>query len=216
TSTSFTGQVGHTYQFYSRARDNVGNLELAPPTPDAKTTIVSSANGVDLQVTTSDGASTAQPGSRLTYTLSYRNGGTVTATGVALTEVVPAGTTFFGGTSGWRATFPGSSVYIFNVGTLAPNAQHTVTFVVTVKAPPALTGVSQISDTATISDDGKHRADVNPSNNTGADVDTLNKIPDLQVAVSNGNAAAVAGQPIAYTITYSNIGDQIATGVTLT
>ncbi len=35
----FTGQGGHTYYFYSRARDNAGNIEAAHLTPDAQTLI---------------------------------------------------------------------------------------------------------------------------------------------------------------------------------
>ncbi len=36
---SFTGVNGHTYAFRSRARDNAGNLEAYPATPDASTTV---------------------------------------------------------------------------------------------------------------------------------------------------------------------------------
>jgi subtilase family serine protease/methionine-rich copper-binding protein CopC len=39
TSATYTGQPGHTYAFYSVARDNVGNVEQAPATPDAVTTV---------------------------------------------------------------------------------------------------------------------------------------------------------------------------------
>jgi len=38
-SGTFTGAVGHTYGFYSVARDNVGNVEDAPAAPDAVTTV---------------------------------------------------------------------------------------------------------------------------------------------------------------------------------
>jgi RHS repeat-associated protein len=37
TSAQFTGEAGKTYQFYSVARDNTGNEELAPATADATT-----------------------------------------------------------------------------------------------------------------------------------------------------------------------------------
>ncbi len=37
----YSGQAGHTYAFYSIARDNVGNLESAPAVPDAATTVIS-------------------------------------------------------------------------------------------------------------------------------------------------------------------------------
>jgi len=37
TSGSFIGEGGHTYSFYSRARDNVGHVEPAPGAPDTTT-----------------------------------------------------------------------------------------------------------------------------------------------------------------------------------
>jgi len=39
TSGIFTGQNGHTYRFYSIARDNVGNVEVSSTVPDAITTV---------------------------------------------------------------------------------------------------------------------------------------------------------------------------------
>ncbi|MUH00351.1 hypothetical protein F7734_52020 [Scytonema sp. UIC 10036] len=39
TEATFTGIAGHTYAFYSRARDNAGNTEDAPKSPQASTTI---------------------------------------------------------------------------------------------------------------------------------------------------------------------------------
>jgi hypothetical protein len=41
TSATYTGQVGHTYAFYSVARDNVGNVEQGPQTADATITVLS-------------------------------------------------------------------------------------------------------------------------------------------------------------------------------
>jgi len=40
TSTTFTGQVGHTYSFFSVATDNVGNLQPLPTNPQATITVV--------------------------------------------------------------------------------------------------------------------------------------------------------------------------------
>jgi subtilase family serine protease len=39
TSTQFTGEPNTTYRFYSIARDNAGNIETAPASPDATTTV---------------------------------------------------------------------------------------------------------------------------------------------------------------------------------
>lgn len=43
TSAVFAGQDGHSYRFYSITRDNVGNIESAPETPDAETTVTVTA-----------------------------------------------------------------------------------------------------------------------------------------------------------------------------
>jgi hypothetical protein len=50
TSGTFTGRVGHTYAFYSVARDNVGNQEAKSATPEAATQVPLSA-ARDLAVT---------------------------------------------------------------------------------------------------------------------------------------------------------------------
>ncbi|MCI0462250.1 MAG: hypothetical protein L0Z62_35300, partial [Gemmataceae bacterium] len=39
TESIYPGEPGHTYAFYSIARDNAGNVEEAPSTPDAQTTV---------------------------------------------------------------------------------------------------------------------------------------------------------------------------------
>jgi hypothetical protein len=39
TTTSFAGQVGHTYRFYSVATDNVGYVQAIPTAPQATTTV---------------------------------------------------------------------------------------------------------------------------------------------------------------------------------
>jgi len=52
TEALFTGEVGHLYAFYSRARDNVGNIEDAPALADgAKCLVNATGAGVDTLVT---------------------------------------------------------------------------------------------------------------------------------------------------------------------
>jgi hypothetical protein len=41
TSAPYLGELGHTYSFHSAARDNVGNVEAAPESADATTTVMS-------------------------------------------------------------------------------------------------------------------------------------------------------------------------------
>lgn len=61
-SSSFAGQPGHTYGFYSIARDYVGNVEDAPASADATTRVQTCADNVSAQVSVTRG------GFRLNYT----------------------------------------------------------------------------------------------------------------------------------------------------
>jgi hypothetical protein len=49
TEATFTGECGHTYEFYSIATDNVGNAEDAPFEADATTTVISEGTTLNLK-----------------------------------------------------------------------------------------------------------------------------------------------------------------------
>lgn len=54
TTAEFAGQAGHSYRFYTRARDAVGNVEAAPGTPDATTVIELQAHTPSLTSSATD------------------------------------------------------------------------------------------------------------------------------------------------------------------
>jgi uncharacterized repeat protein (TIGR01451 family) len=173
----------------------------------------------DLTIAKSDGGATATPGGTVAYTLTFANAGNQGATGVAISDTVPANTTFNPGasTAGWVCVpddNPGS-LCTFAVGAVAGGgAGGAVTFAVTVVSPvPA--GVDEISNTATIADDGANGADPTPANNSSTDTTPVDAAPDLTIAKDDGGATATPGATIAYTLTYANDGDQDATGVVL-
>ncbi len=172
----------------------------------------------DLTLTKSDGGASVAPGGTVTYTLSYANVGGKPATGVVLSETVPANTLFNPGpsTAGWVCTPNGGagSACTLSLGTVAAGTNGTAAFAVTALALPA--GVSQISNTASIADDGTHGADPTPGNNTASDTTPVTGAPDLSLAKSDGGATVAPGGTVAYTLTYSNSGNRGASGVTLT
>ena len=51
--------------------------------------------------------------------------------------------------------------------------------------------MTQISNTATIADNGANGADSNPANNTATDTTPLTGAPDLSLLVSDGGASGV-------------------------
>ena len=171
-------------------------------------------SGIDLSLTKDDSQATTTAGAVLTYVLTYHNTGNQSATGVTITEVVPAGTNYTG--IGWVCASGGGpgKTCTRAIGTVAANATSSVNFVVTVIDPVA-SALTQVSNTAVIADDGTKNADPTPANNTATDVDTIAQA-DLSLTKTIDDPAPDAGQVVAFTLTVSNVGPSAATNVRVT
>ena len=170
----------------------------------------------DLTLAKSDGGVSTTPGGVVTYTLDYANAGNQGAVGVVLTETVPANTTFTG--TGWTCVPDNNagSTCTRSVGALAGGGVNgSAAFAVTVVSPLP-SGVAQIGNTASIADDGANGPDPTPVNNTASDTTPVSAAPDLTIGKSDGGVSTTPGATVAYTLTFSNVGNQSAAGVTLT
>jgi uncharacterized repeat protein (TIGR01451 family) len=134
-----------------------------------------SANGVvaqkyvDLSVSKSESADPIFAGENETYTIVVKNFNTyVNATGVALTDTLPASMTFVSATTsqGSLVTPPVGSTgtVTANLGTLAPGATATVT--ITAKSTAAGTVTNSATATST-------ESEFNPADNTGSSTITV-------------------------------------------
>jgi len=173
----------------------------------------------DLSLAKSDSGASVAPDGTVAYTLSYSNVGNQGATGVVLTETVPANSAFNPGssTAGWSCTPSNNagSTCTLAIGALAGGGGGSATFAVTVVNPVAA-GVSQIANTAAVADDGANGADPTPADNSASDTTPVDAQPDLSLAKSDGGASVAPGGTVAYTLSYSNVGNQGAAGVVLT
>jgi len=119
----------------------------------------------ELSLIMDDGVDDVEPGDTISYVLTYTNTGG-DATGVVITETVPANTTFDAASSDLDWACEPDGTCTLDLGEVAHNESDSVIFAVTVDDP--LEGVSEISNTAEIGDDGSGGVDSNPDNNTSS------------------------------------------------
>ena len=173
-----------------------------------------------LGLTKADGATGTLPGATDVYVLRVTNTGDQEATGVVLTETVPADTTFdlAGSTAGWVGCADGAAagtVCTFTIGSIAAaGGAVNVSFAVTVD-DPVPSGVTQIVNSVSVTAEGGNNGVVTlPGPVT--DTNTLTAVPDLTIAKSDGGVSVSAGGLVTYSITVTNSGDQASSGSTIT
>jgi LPXTG-site transpeptidase (sortase) family protein len=192
------------------------------PTPDNNSDdeITPVGAAPDMTITkVDDVAETTAPGATIIYTLTYDNVGDQDATGVVVTETVPANTTFTttSSSAGWACTpdaTAGSTCTLTLGAVPASDPAATLTFAVVVDDPLAA-GVTEINNAVSIADDGNNGDDPTPNNNSDDEVTPLDAAPDIAVQKTNGVNQTAPGANLTYTIIVSNLGNQDATGVTL-
>lgn len=147
---------------------------------DFKQTIAVTVNGADLSITKT-GPAFAQSGGTITYTITAQNAGPANATGVAVSDPLPAGETLVSATPS-QGTCSGSLTC--DLGSIASGGSATVTVVADVSA----TCGSTLANTATISGDQSDPNTADNTSSTSALVYCL--VPGGNFVIGDGNAAA--------------------------
>ncbi len=182
-------------------------------------TIVPLNAAPDLVISKDDGGVTAVPGDTVSYLLSYQNVGNQDATGVVISETVPANTLFDGpaSTAGWVCVpdaTAGSSCTLAIGDVAAGGVAASATFAVLVDNPLP-SGVIEVFNTARIADDGSNGDDPTPEDNVNSDDTPVVAVPDLVIGKDDGGVTAVPGDTVSYLLSYQNVGNQDATGVVI-
>ncbi|WP_187276457.1 DUF11 domain-containing protein [Parahaliea maris] len=189
----------------SASIDSIETNAVASPVAPANVTINSAP-----ALTISKAASVSQvtPGQRVSYTLTYENIGTDTASNLTLTDNLPPELTFISADSG--AVFnPASGTVRWDIGTVDANDGGSVIVTAEVNAP--LPNGLQIYNFATIS--GSNAPPVSSPPNQGTV--TISSSPVLDLSKTVSATIANAGQQLVYTLNYANIGTANASGVVL-
>lgn len=168
----------------------------------------------DLGVSLSDGQTEAVPGLPLTYTLVVTNSTTMTVTGATLTNTLPA--TFINQSWACAATAgsacPASGAGAISVTlTLAPagSVTFTITGVITSAATGTLTHTAVVAAPLGVND-------ILSANNATTDIDALTPQSDVGLSNTDGQAAALPGSPLTYTIIVTNAGPSDAPNILIT
>ena len=142
--------------------------------------------------------------SNLIYTISVTNFGPSSASGVVVTDALPAGVTFVSASGNGINS---GGVVNWTLSTLANGAVSNVTVTVTAPASGSLTNVASVSTTT---------GDPNPTNNTSIPViTTVTPVADVGIG-KTGPAGVLANSNVVYTISVTNFGPSSASGVVVT
>ena len=159
----------------------------------------------DLAVTKTVDNPQPDVGDTITYTVTLTNNGTATATGVEVTDALPANVTFVSATPQSGTTFtPTPTGGLWAVPTIAPG----VSLILTITATANATGVS--FNTVTITDSSTY--DPNERNNT-AKTPTDPQEADLVVTKTVDNPRPQVGDTITFTVKLQNLGPSTAASV---
>src|SRR6185436_7806028 len=141
-------------------------------TDNESTTINTSA---DLSIVKADSPDPVVAGNTLTYTLVVANTGPSNATGVVVTDILPAGVNFVSATP---VQSSGPNPLVWNLGLLNAGASTTLTVAVTVNS--GTSGV--ITNTASV---GSPTPDPDPSDNTDGEPTTVGTSANLSIVKSD-------------------------------
>ncbi|HEU4455302.1 MAG TPA: IPTL-CTERM sorting domain-containing protein [Longimicrobium sp.] len=158
-----------------------------------------------VSITKGESADPVVAGSNLTYTLTVANGGPDAATGLEVTDSLPAGTTFVSFTAtGWSCTTPAvgaNGTVTCTLATLANGISSTIDIVVQVD--PALAADTVLTNTATVTADS---GDLDPSDNTATITTQATATSNYSLTLTDTPDPVLAGANLTYTLTVTNAG----------
>jgi uncharacterized repeat protein (TIGR01451 family) len=196
----------------------VAGNEFDPNTANNRASAATQIQGTgtaDMSITKM-GPGTAQVTSTMTYTLVATDNGPSPATGVVVTDPLPAGVTFLSASSTEGTCTNASGTVTCTVGSLAAGASATITIKVMAPTKPGA-----ITNTATVKAD---QPDPNTANNTASVTTTIGRsvrMSDVSVAKygfdDDGDInSPTVGDPFYYALVVHNFGPNDATNVVVT
>jgi uncharacterized repeat protein (TIGR01451 family) len=168
----------------------------------------------DLAIAKTPVFTTVVVGGIVPYTITYRNLSAVPAVGVVITDILPPALRYVSDNSGLScpACLPGAAGPLtWTVGTVAANA--TLSFVLNTSSVTSAACSATVTNTAAI---GSLTVDVNPANNLTTSAPVTLACVDLALTKTVARSIGFAGDPITYTLTFTNLSAVTAAGIIIT
>ncbi|NJN96086.1 MAG: DUF11 domain-containing protein [Anaerolineales bacterium] len=184
---------------------SVTSNEFDPNANNNAATITTTVNRlVNLSITKTGSANPIAAGNSLTYTLTVANSGPSQASGVIITDTLPAGVTFAAASSGCSNV--SNQVICSNLSVASGGA---ITASIRVIVAPSTLGT--LANVATVT---STEPDPNTANNTVTATTTVTRVTDLSISQSTPNPVT-AGDNITFNLTVINNGPSDAGNVTV-
>jgi uncharacterized repeat protein (TIGR01451 family) len=167
---------------------SVSANESDPNSANNNASAVTTVNpaSADLSVTMNDFPDPVEVGANLSYSATVTNNGPSPATGVTLTDPLPAGVTF-GSATPSQGSCSGTITVTCNLGSLANGANAAVTIVVTPSAAGALTNTVTVTG---------GQSDPTPGNNSASAMTTVASVLDSSLINISTRARAQTGDDV--------------------
>ena len=152
------------------------------------------------------------PGGSLLYSITVTNNGSDPATGVTLSDILPAGTTFqsLSAPSGWTTTTPAVGATGTASATIASLAAGgSASFSLVVQVDPSAANGSSIEDTASVASTSTDPDSSNNSASRSVTVQTSSSISPTSTGLVSSLNPATVGQAITFT---ASVGGTSSTG----
>jgi uncharacterized repeat protein (TIGR01451 family) len=191
---------------------NTASVEGNEPDPNgsnnSSTETTNVSREADLRIIKSGSTPTVVAGTSFSYNLSVRNNGPSDASGITVSDTLPAGLSFrsSGSSSGCSAS---GQLVTCSISSLT--ADHTVGLTIVVDVAASLSA-GTVSNTASVSGS---QTDPNSSNNSSTETTDVSREADLRITKSDSVDPAAAGTSFSYNLSVTNNGPSDASGITI-